>query len=87
MQVYNLGIDPATQRPSAEVHYDITKDGKTMVTGDRGTAKMANASQQIVLAERLTLELLEPGKYTVTIRVKDNVRKQTLTPSETFELR
>ncbi len=87
LQVYNLGIDPATHRPSAEVRYDITKGGKTMVSGERGTAQMANAAQQIVLAERLSLESLEPGKYTVTIRVKDNVRKQTVTPSETFELR
>jgi len=87
MQVYNLGIDPATHRPSAEVHYDIVKDGKTVVSKDQGMAQMTNPSQQLTLAETLPLKSLEPGRYTVVIRIRDNVRKQTVTPTETFELR
>ena len=87
MQVYNLGIDPATHRPSAEVHYDIVKDGKTVVSKDQGMAQMTNPSQQLALAETLPLKSLEPGRYTVVIRIRDNVRKQTVTPTETFELR
>ena len=87
MQVYNLGIDPATHRPSAEVHYDIVKDGKTVVSKDQGMAQMTNPSQQLTLAETLPLKSLEPGRYTVVIRIRDNVRKQTVTPTEIFELR
>ncbi len=87
MQVYNLGIDPTTNRPSAEVHYEIVKEGKTIVSMDQETGQMANVSQQITLAKTLPLKSLEPGKYTVAIRVRDNVRKQTLMPAETFELR
>jgi GWxTD domain-containing protein len=87
LQVYNLGIDPETHQPSVEVHYDIVKDGTTIVSKDQKTAQVKAASQQIILAETLPLKSLQPGKYTVAIRVKDNVRKQTVTPSETFELR
>jgi GWxTD domain-containing protein len=87
LQVYNLGIDPETHRPSVEVHYDIVKDGTTIVSKDQKTAQVMAASQQLILAETLPLKSLQPGKYTVAIRVRDNVRKQTVTPSETFELR
>jgi GWxTD domain-containing protein len=85
LQVYNLGIDPVTHRPSVQVHYDIVKDGKTVVSKEQRTA-MGNASQKLILAETLPLKSLAPGKYTVTIIITDNVRKQTVTPSESFEL-
>lgn len=86
MQVYNLGIDPTTHRPSADVQYEIMKDGKTIMSKDRETMQMANASQQITLAETLPLKSLEPGKYSVSVRVRDNVRKQTMTSTDAFEL-
>jgi hypothetical protein len=35
----------------------------------------------------MPLESLQPGKYTVQIKVTDNVKKQTVTPAATFELR
>jgi hypothetical protein len=35
LQVYNLGIDPETHQPSVEVHYDIVKDGTTIVSKDQ----------------------------------------------------
>ena len=84
LQVYNLGIDPSTHRPSVEIHYDISKDGKTLMSKERPTAQSANT--QIVLAESLPLKSLAPGKYTVTIHITDNVRKQTVTPTESFEV-
>jgi len=86
LQVYNLGIDPATNRPSAEVHYDILKDGKTIVSKDQATAQMPNASQQFTLAETLPLNSLQPGTYAVAIRITDNVRKQTVTPTASFSV-
>jgi len=39
------------------------------------------------LQKALPLKLMQPGKYTLQIKVKDNVSKQTLTPSATFEVR
>ncbi len=87
LQVYNLGIDPATHRPSVEVHYDITRDGTTILSKEENPAPQPTTSQEIILAKRLPLRSLQPGKYTVAIRVRDKVRKQTVTPTETFELR
>ena len=84
LQVYNLGIDPATHRPSVGIHYDITRDGKTVVSRERATA--SSAKTQIVVAESVPLKALSPGKYMVTIHITDNVRKQTVAPTEFFEV-
>jgi GWxTD domain-containing protein len=87
MQVYNLGLDAQTHKPTAEVEYDIAKDGKSILSQIEDVAKMPNAAQQITLQKTLSLKQMQPGKYTLQIKVKDNVNKQTLTPSATFELR
>jgi uncharacterized protein (DUF2141 family) len=87
MHVYNLGLDAQTHKPAAEIEYDIAKDGKSILNQTEDVAKMPNAAQQITLQKTLSLKQMQPGKYTVQIKVKDNVNKQTLTPSATFELR
>ena len=87
MQVYNLGLDPQTNRPSADIQYEIVKDGKALLSQTEQAAKLPNAFQQITLQKTMPLRALEPGKYTVQIKVTDNVKKQTVSPTATFELR
>ena len=87
MQVYNLGIDPETHKPSADIQYEIMKDGKSLLSQTEDAAKLKNASQQITLQKTMPLKALQPGKYTVQIKVTDNVKKQTVSPTVTFELR
>ena len=86
MQVYNLGLDAQTHKPSADIEYDITKDGKTILSQTEPLSKLPNASQQITLEKTMPLKLLTPGKYKVQIKVTDNVKKQTVSPTTTFEL-
>jgi len=87
MQVYNLGVDPQTHRPSADIQYEILKDGKALLTQTEQAAKITNASQQITLQKTLPLKSLQPGKYTVQIKVTDKVKNQTVSPAASFELR
>jgi len=87
MQVYNLGLDPATHRPSADIQYDIVKDGKSLLSQTEQAAKITNAAQQLTLQKTMPLRSLQPGKYTVQIKVTDNVKNQTVAPAATFELR
>ncbi len=87
MQVYNLGIDPDTRKPQADISYAITRDGKSLLSHTEQAAKIDNASQQVTLQKTMPLKTLAPGKYTVQITVKDNVKNQTVSPSTTFELR
>ncbi len=87
MQVYNLAVDPQTHRPSAEVQYEIAKEGKSILTQAEQVAKMQNAAQQVTLQKKMPLNSLQPGKYSVQIKVTDNVKNQTITQTDTFEVR
>lgn len=86
MQVYNLAMDEQTKKPSAEIAYDIVNaaDKKPVVHAVETTDKMGNVGDQITLEKTMHLQNLPAGTYQVTITVKDNVSKQTLTQPATF---
>jgi GWxTD domain-containing protein len=86
-QVYNLSLDQQTQRPSADVEYDISQEGKAVLTQTEPVAKSQSAAWQLTLQKKMPLRSLSPGKYTVEIKVTDNVKKQTIDRTDTFELR
>ena len=87
MQVYNLGLDDKTHKPSLGVRYRIEKDGKSLMNQPEDAANLKKASQQFTVIKSMGLKALAPGKYTVHIDVTDNIKKQSLSPSATFELR
>jgi GWxTD domain-containing protein len=87
MQVYNLAVDPQTHRPSADIQYEIIKDGKPLLSQTEQAAKLANASQQVTLQKTMPLKGLQPGKYSVQIKVTDNLKTQSVSRSASFELR
>jgi GWxTD domain-containing protein len=86
MQVYNLGIDQQTHKPSATVEYEITNlaSHKAIVHSVESTQQMGNIGDQLTLARTLPLAAVEPGQYQVSIKVDDQVSKQSLTPTATF---
>jgi GWxTD domain-containing protein len=86
LQVYNLGLDPQTHRPSMNIQYDIAKDGKPIIDQPEDTSKWTNAGAQVTLQKTLDLKSLQPGKYSVAIKITDNVTKQTVSPATTFEV-
>jgi GWxTD domain-containing protein len=86
MQVYNLGIDQQTHKPSATVEYEITNvaNHKSIVHAIESTQQMGNVGDQLTLARSLPLAQVEPGQYQVVIKVDDKVSKQSLAPTATF---
>jgi GWxTD domain-containing protein len=87
MQVYNLGVDDKTHKPSLDVRYEIEKDGKPLLDQPEDPRNLQISSQQYTVLKTMRLEHMTAGKYTVQIKVTDNVKKQTVSPSATFELR
>jgi GWxTD domain-containing protein len=87
MQVYNLGIDPKTQKPSLDLSYEVDKDGKPLLDQPEDAANLKKASQQFTVVKTMGLKGLAPGKYTVQIKVTDNIKKQSVSPSASFEVR
>jgi GWxTD domain-containing protein len=87
MQVYNLGIDDKTHKPSLDVRYEIEKDGKSLLDQAEDAANLKKASQQFTVIKTMGLQGLAPGKYSVQIKVTDNIKQQSVSPSATFEVR
>ncbi|HET9181696.1 MAG TPA: GWxTD domain-containing protein [Candidatus Angelobacter sp.] len=88
MQVYNLGIDPQTKKPSATVDYQVinTATHQPVVNFTESTAQMGNIGDQLTLEKSLPANSLAPGVYQVTIKVNDMVSKQTISPRAKFAI-
>jgi GWxTD domain-containing protein len=86
IQVYNLGLDQKTNKPSATVEYQVvnTATNKSVLDFTETTAQMGNIGEQVTLAKSFSLSQLDPGVYQVTIKVNDQISKQTISPSAKF---
>ena len=84
MQVYNLGIDQKSKKPSATVEYDLVnaKDNKPVIATTESTEKMGNVGEQITLEK--VIPPLPPGNYKLTVKVSDNISKQSISPTAEF---
>src|SRR5882672_2840490 len=86
MQVYNLGTDDKTHKPSATVEYNVINaaTNKAVIHTVESTEQMGNIGDQVTLEKPLSASSLEPGIYRIQIKVNDNISKQTVDPSATF---
>jgi GWxTD domain-containing protein len=86
LQVYNLGVDEKTHKPSATFEYDVVNlaTNKAVIQKLESTDTMGNVGEQITLQKSIASANLQPGVYRIEIKVNDNVSKQTIDPSATF---
>ena len=86
MQVYNLGVDEKTHKPSATFEYDIINvaTNKPVVQKVESTDTMGNVGEQVTLQKSIVAANLQPGVYKIQIKVNDNISKQTVDPSAMF---
>jgi GWxTD domain-containing protein len=88
MQVYNLGVDEKTHKPSATFEYNITNvaTNKSVVQKVESTDTMNNVGEQVTLQKSIAAANLQPGIYKIEIKVNDNISKQVIDPSAMFEV-
>ncbi|HWC15864.1 MAG TPA: GWxTD domain-containing protein, partial [Terriglobales bacterium] len=86
MQVYNLGINEQNKKSSAQFEYDIvnTATKKPVLHAVETTDQLGNVGDQVTLEKSMSLASLEPGTYELTVKVNDNVSKQSIAPSAKF---
>ncbi|MFN2510382.1 MAG: GWxTD domain-containing protein [Pyrinomonadaceae bacterium] len=84
MQVYNAGIDQTTLRPSVDVEYVLLKDGKELGKHVEDWRGMSDSGQRLTLQRLIDSSTLTPGEYELSIRIRDRVSGQTLSPSAKF---
>ncbi len=86
MQVYNLGMDEKTHKPSATIEYDVTNvaTNKSIVQQVESTDTMGNVGDQLTLQKSIASANLQPGVYRIQIKINDKISKQTVDPSAVF---
>ncbi|MGH9532944.1 MAG: GWxTD domain-containing protein, partial [Terriglobales bacterium] len=86
MQVYNLGVNEQTNKSSATIEYEIidVNSQKAISKMTESTEQMGNVGEQVTLEKSLDLTNLPVGIYQLTIKVNDNISKQTIAPQAKF---
>ena len=84
MQIYNAGVDQTTLRPSVDVEYALMKDGKEMGKQVEDWRGNSDSGQRLTLARMLDSRNLNPGDYSLEVRVKDRVSGQALVQTAKF---
>jgi len=88
MQVYNLGIDEHNKQNGATIEYQITDlaTNKAILNASETTNKLSPNADQVTLEKSLPLASLQPGKYQVSIKVNDGVKKQQFSGTAPFTI-
>ena len=84
LQIYNAGIDQTTLRPSVDVEYALMKDGKEIFKAPEDWRGNSDAGQRLTLARLLDSRTLNPGDYSIEVRVRDRVSGQSLVQTAKF---
>ncbi|HWT02361.1 MAG TPA: GWxTD domain-containing protein [Pyrinomonadaceae bacterium] len=84
MQVYNVGTDQTTLRPSVDVQYVLTQGGKEVGTQSEDWQGLADYGQRLTLARMIDTTRLNPGDYGIEIRIRDRVSGQTIKQEDKF---
>jgi GWxTD domain-containing protein len=84
MQVYNVGTDQTTLRPSVDVQYVLMKDGKEVSKTTEDWQGLADYGQRLTLARLINTNNLPVGEYTIEIRIRDRVSNQSLSKNDSF---
>jgi GWxTD domain-containing protein len=89
-QFYNFSPDEKTKKPNGSIQYEITKSGSDKPVLDyteEVTAIPGASAQQVTVEKLLPLQSLEPGLYTLRMKVVDKNRNETLTPTASFTVK
>jgi hypothetical protein len=79
-------MDEKTKKASATIEYDIINQqtNKSVMHVVESTDQMGNTGEQVTLEKSMALNNLEPGLYRLTVKVDDNVSKQSIAPFARF---
>jgi GWxTD domain-containing protein len=86
MQIYNMEIDQATHKPSLNITFTVNADGKVVkvLDGTPFNAEQFYYGQRVVLVGKIPLNYFALGKYSLEIKVQDNISNRSITTSTDF---
>jgi len=86
-KAYNFKPDDKTQKPSGTIEYEVVKNGsneKIFEYAEEVTSLPDASAQQVTVEKVLPLANLQPGQYTLRLKVTDKLANQAITPSAVF---
>ncbi len=88
MQIYNVAIDQTSLKPSMEVTFTMKKDGKVVGEYKDLSGKYVElfSDRRVVLLGSIPLTSVPPGKYTLEVKVLDNISNRTISTSTAFKV-
>jgi hypothetical protein len=89
VQIYGMAIDQTNLQPSLDVTYVLKNDGKVIqeVKAIPENSAQLFYGQRVVLLGKIPLNSVAPGKkYTLEVRVLDNIANRTVTTSTDFKV-
>lgn len=86
LQIYNLKTDEALHDNDVAVTYRLLRGQKQIWTSAENSNSIRRDGEQLTLNRRLPLAAFAPGKYTLEIKVQDNVSHQTISRTADFEI-
>jgi GWxTD domain-containing protein len=86
LQIYNSEIDQTTLRPSIDVEYVLTRDGKEVQRQKEDWNDVQGTGDRLTLARFIDTRTAKPGEYEVVINIRDRVSGQRISPSARFTI-
>ena len=86
LQIYNAGIDQTTLRPSVDVEYLLTKDGRELGKQTEDWRGARTNGDRLTLSRLIDSRNLAPGEYRIEMRIHDRVSNQSLVQSQEFTI-
>ncbi len=89
IQLYNFTPDEKTQKPNGAIEYEVVKQGtneKIFDFTEEVTSIEGASANQVTVEKLLPLKNLEPGQYTLRMKVVDRNGEKTLTTSADFKV-
>jgi len=84
-KLYNFEPDEKTNKPNATIDYEVVKVGTNeKIFEFSEELNNSQSASEVTIEKLLPLKTLQPGQYTIKMKVTDRKRNQTLTPSATF---
>jgi GWxTD domain-containing protein len=89
LQVYNLKVDPKTNKSNATIQYAVVNnlDNRTVVNFTENSQQYSQHGEEIWIEKVLDLKSLAPGQYKLKIQVTDNGDNQTISPAADFTIK
>jgi GWxTD domain-containing protein len=88
MKLYNFSPDEKSNKPAGTIDYEIvrTADNSKVIEFSEEITALEGSASQMILKKLLPLSTMEPGQYTLKIKVTDKLNNQTLTQSAQFSI-